>query len=76
MRKMMKLEDKRCAEFQDIESMKTLIKVQGQQLAEFQNAMDSAKNMMKTENKCYTKFWDDMYSMKMALEGTPSMPMK
>jgi hypothetical protein len=38
--------------------------------------MDSVQNMMKTENKCRTKFRDEMDSMKMAMERTTSIPMK
>jgi hypothetical protein len=50
--------------------------VKDKRRAEFQNEMDSKKNMMKIENKCRTKFWDDTYSMKMGMERTSSMPMK
>jgi hypothetical protein len=57
-------EDKRHAEFQnEMDSLKKLIKVQGQWHALFQYAMDSVKNTMKMENKCHTKFWDEMDSM-------------
>jgi hypothetical protein len=58
-----------------MDSVKMLMNVQGVGLAQFQNAMDSGKSMMKKENKCHTKFLDEMDPM-MRMERTPLMPMK
>jgi hypothetical protein len=56
--------------------MKTLKKVRGQQLAQFQRTMNSAKKMMKIENKYHIEFRNEIDSMKMATVRATSMPMK
>lgn len=70
MEKMSELQNKSYAKFQEeIDLMKTLIKLQSQELDKFQYAVDSAENTMKTEDKCYTKLLDDIYSMLMATQS-------
>jgi hypothetical protein len=59
-----------------MDSLKMLMKVQSERRVQFQNAVDSGKNMINMENECHTKSQDEMNSVKMTMERTPSMPMK
>jgi hypothetical protein len=53
-----------------------MMKVQGVQVAQFQNSMEAEKNMISMDKKRCTKFWDDTNSMKKALERSLSMRKK
>jgi hypothetical protein len=70
-KKAMRMEEKRYAEFQeDMNLTKNLIRDQSQKYAQFQNTMDSLTNTMKMENKNHTRFRDEIRSMTLAKKGT------